>query len=60
MLELFSNVLWWHWVVVGLALLAVEMMTGTFILLGLGMAAILVGSIDLLFGTSSTPSLHCG
>ncbi len=53
MLELLNDkVLWWHWIVIGLALLGAEMMTGTFILLGLGVAAVLVGAIHLLFGIS--------
>ncbi len=51
MLELLNdNLLWWHWIVAGLILLAAEMVTGTFLLLGLGVAAIAVGMIDLLAG----------
>jgi len=53
MLELLNdNLLWWHWVVTGLILLAAEMLTGTFLLLGLGVAAIAVGMIDLLINIS--------
>ncbi len=58
MLELLNNnLLWWHWVVAGLILLAAEMMTGTFLLLGLGVAAIAVGMIDLLADVSFTVEL---
>ena len=58
MLELLNdNVLWWHWIVLGLALLVAEMMTGTFLLLGLGVAAILVGGIGLLSGISFNTEL---
>ncbi len=58
MLELLNeNVLWWHWVVLGLALLVAEMMTGTFVLLGLGIAAIMVGGIGLLSGVSFNTEL---
>lgn len=41
-----ETILWWHWIVLGLILLIVEMSTGTFIMLGLGIAAILVGILD--------------
>ncbi|HHS84201.1 MAG TPA: NfeD family protein [Gammaproteobacteria bacterium] len=58
MLELLNDsVLWWHWIVIGLVLLAAEMMTGTFLLLGLGIAAILVGAVDLLSNISFTTEL---
>ena len=58
MLELLNdNLLWWYWVVAGLVLLAAEIMTGTFLLLGLGVAAITVGVIDLLAETSFTTEL---
>ncbi len=43
-------VVWWHWVVLGLIFIITEMATGTFISLGLGVAAIIVGLIDLLLG----------
>ena len=58
MLELLNeNVLWWHWIIIGLALLAAEMITGTFVLLGLGIAAILVGGIGLLTDISFNTEL---
>lgn len=47
-----ETVLWWHWIVIGIILLILEMNTGTFFMLGLGVAAILVGIIDNLMGTS--------
>ena len=43
-------VVWWHWVVLGLVFIITEMATGTFISLGLGVAAIIVGLVDLLAG----------
>ena len=58
MLELLNNnILWWHWIVLGLLLLVAEMMTGTFVLLGLAIAAILVGAIGLLSGISFNTEL---
>ena len=52
-----QSVLWWHWIILGFVLLIVEMNTGTFLLLGLGMSAILVGIIDNIFVTSFTQEL---
>ncbi len=47
-----ETVLWWHWVVMGIILLTIEMTLGTFFLLGLGIASILVGIIDSFISTS--------
>ncbi len=52
-----ETVLWWHWIVLGVVLLILEMNMGTFFMLGLGVAAILVGIIDTLFHTSFTVEL---
>ena len=52
-----ETVLWWHWIVMGVILLILEMSMGTFFMLGLGVAAILVGIIDTLFNTSFTLEL---
>jgi len=49
--------LWWHWIVLGIILLIIEMNLGTFFMLGLGAAAILVGVIDRLFGTTFNTEL---
>ena len=53
MLELLSsNLLWWHWIVLGIVLLIMEIFTGTFILLGLGVSGIIVGLIDVSYPLS--------
>ena len=53
MLEFLTiNLLWWHWVVFGIFLITLELFTGTFILLGLGLASMIVGILDNLFQTS--------
>jgi len=52
-----ETVLWWHWIVFGIILLIAEMSTGTFFMLGLGVAAIIVGIIDATIGTSFTVEL---
>ncbi len=58
MLEMLNEtILWWHWIILGLILFAIEIITATFILLGFGLAAILTGIIDLLFNTSFTTEL---
>ena len=49
-----ETVLWWHWIVLGFILLIIEMSIGTFLILGLGLAAILVGVLDLAMGLSFT------
>ena len=50
MLELIGSlIVWWHWVVVGLILLIVELNTGTFLFFGLGVAAMAVGVIDAVW-----------
>jgi membrane protein implicated in regulation of membrane protease activity len=53
MLEfLSSNLFWWHWIILGILLLTMEIFTGTFILLGLGLSGIIVGIIDVIYPLS--------
>lgn len=52
-----ESVLWWHWIVLGVVLLITEMSIGTFFLLGLGLAAIIVGIIDVIIPISFTIEL---
>jgi len=52
-----SSMLWWHWIVIGIILLIIEMNIGTFFMLGLGVAAILVGIMDMLLETSFNTEL---
>ena len=53
MLETLSTqLLWWHWIAFGLILVTSEIFIGTFMMLGLGVSAMLVGAIDNLFKTS--------
>lgn len=50
MLELLSTeLLWWHWIAFGIFLVTIEIFIGTFMMLGLGVAALLVGATDMLF-----------
>jgi membrane protein implicated in regulation of membrane protease activity len=47
--EFFTQyVTWWHWIVLGILFIILEMATGTFIVLGFGIAAVLVGLLDLI------------
>jgi len=52
-----ESVLWWHWIVFGIFLFILEMNSGTFIMLGLGLAAILVGMIGYIYDISFTAEL---
>ena len=52
-----ETVLWWHWIIFGIALLIWDMSMGTFFILGLGVAAIIVGILDTFLGTSFTVEL---
>ncbi len=52
-----ETVLWWHWIVLGIALLIWDMTLGTFFILGLGIAAIIVGLLDIFLETSFTAEL---
>lgn len=52
-----ESMLWWHWIILGIVLLIIEMNIGTFFVLGLGVAAILTGIMDLLFGTTFNTEL---
>ena len=58
MLALLSeSIVWWHWIVAGLVLLIIEMNVGTFIFLGLGLAAVIVGVADLFMDTAFTTEI---
>ncbi|HSR74541.1 MAG TPA: hypothetical protein VLL31_06820, partial [Sulfurovum sp.] len=52
-----ETILWWHWIVFGVALLIWDMSIGTFFILGLGIAAIIVGIVDRFLDTSFTVEL---
>ncbi|NKQ40853.1 MAG: NfeD family protein [Sulfurovum sp.] len=53
MITLFNEtIMWWHWIVLGIILLILEMNSGTFLMLGLGVAAVFVGIVDVLADTS--------
>jgi membrane protein implicated in regulation of membrane protease activity len=52
-----ETVLWWHWIVLGIALLIWDMTMGTFFILGLGVAAIIVGVLDIFLDLSFTVEL---
>ncbi len=50
MIEFLSNhILWWHWIVLGLFLILLELFDGSFLMFGLGSAAILTGAIQYFF-----------
>ncbi|HIP02454.1 MAG TPA: NfeD family protein [Campylobacterales bacterium] len=47
-----SNLIWWHWIVLGLILVVSEIFAPLFIVLWFGLSAIIVGLVDLVFATS--------
>lgn len=46
------DLMWWHWVAMGLGLIALEMFISTFFLLWLGLGALLVGMVTALLSLS--------
>ena len=51
MVEFFTEyITWWHWVALGIFFIILEMATGTFVVLGFGIAAVFVGLLDLIMG----------
>jgi len=52
-----ETIIWWHWIVIGFILLILEMNTGTFVMLGLGVAAIIVGILDITMQTTFTTEI---
>ena len=52
-----QHILWWHWIVLGIALSAAEILIPSFIVIWFGMAALIVGVVDYLFGTDFATEL---
>ncbi len=52
-----ETIVWWHWIVLGFILLILEMNTGTFVMLSLGVAAIIVGVLDISIHISFTSEI---
>ena len=52
-----AQVLWWHWIIVGVIFVGLETVTLTFLMLGIGVAAVLTGLIALLFDLSFSTEL---
>ena len=52
-MEVFMHhITWWHWIIFGVILMIVEMNTGTFFMLTLGLSAIMVGILATIFNLS--------
>lgn len=52
-----ANVLWWHWIILGFIFIGLETVTMTFLMLGIGVAAILTGLAALLLHLSFASEL---
>jgi len=48
---------WWYWLILGLVLLLLELQDGTFLMLGLGVAATTVGGIEYLYAQVTGDSI---
>ncbi len=57
MQPLFTDPLWWHWVVFGLILIAAEIVVPSFVVIWFGLAALVVGAVEWLFNPSFTAEL---
>jgi membrane protein implicated in regulation of membrane protease activity len=51
------NILYWHWIVFGLLLIAFELFAPIFVMLWLGIAAVIVGIVDALLPLSFSVDL---
>lgn len=51
------TMLWWHWIVIGIVLMIIELNIGTFFILALSVAAILVGIVDFFMPMSLSGQL---
>ncbi len=47
-----TNLVWWHWIVLGLILVVSEIFAPLFIVIWFGLSAIIIGLLDLVFNTS--------
>ncbi len=47
-----NNIFYWHWIVFGIALITIELFAPVFVMLWLGLAAIVVGILQLAIGIS--------
>jgi len=54
---LMTNMLWWHWIILGLVLIVSEIAMPLFVIIWFGLSAIIVGFIDLIFSTTFTQEL---
>ncbi len=53
-----NNVLWWHWIVVGIVFVAAEIIVPSFVIVWLGLAAIIVGAVDYFAQPSFSTELY--
>ncbi|MGH1439481.1 MAG: NfeD family protein [Cellvibrionaceae bacterium] len=51
------NVIYWHWIVFGLALITIELFAPVFVMLWLGLAAIIVGLLSLFIALGISTEL---
>jgi membrane protein implicated in regulation of membrane protease activity len=57
MVEFLSALAWWHWVIFGLVLVVSEIIVPLFVVIWFGIAAIIVGLIDLIIFLTLTTKI---
>jgi len=53
-----ANVQWWHWVALGIILVAAEIVVPSLVIIWLGIAAIIVGAVEWLITPSFATQLY--
>ncbi|WP_456392899.1 NfeD family protein [Nitratifractor sp.] len=53
-----AQVLWWHWVVLGILLAAAEIVVPSLIIIWFGIAAVLIGLLDFFCGCTFATELY--
>ncbi|WP_457605233.1 NfeD family protein [Nitratifractor sp.] len=53
-----EHVLWWHWIVLGIILVAVEIVVPSFVIIWLGVAALVVGALDYMMHPDFSVQLY--
>ncbi len=52
---LMHNLLWWHWIAFGIILVVAEIVVPLFVVIWFGLAAIMIGVLDLFLATAFIP-----
>jgi len=53
-----SYILWWHWIVIGVIFITVELFIPSFIIIWLGVSAIIIGILDYIYNLNFVVELY--